>query len=161
MYGHGDKTTLAKPAPLVLCGGDQDLPWVETASHLGHMLHKSVTIDHNTSVARATFIDQSIETCQAFNFASPVELFRALQVFCCSHYGSMLWNLQDGSAKQYFRSWTAVKLAWACPRWTQSYLVQQDLACGAINAETDLMARYCKFFPGLCQSPSTAVSILC
>ena len=96
----GDK----KPAPLVLCGGDQDLPWVESASHLGHMLHKSVTIDHNTSVARATFIDQSIETCQAFNFASPVELFRALQVFCCSHYGSMLRNIQDGSAKQYFRS---------------------------------------------------------
>ena len=125
------------------------------------MLHQSGTMDHNTSIARAKFIDQSVETRQAFNFASPVEILRALQVYCCSHYGSMLWNLQGGSAQQYFRSWTtAIKLAWGCPRGTRTYLVQQVLACGAISAETDIMARYCKFFQGLRQSPSTEVSIL-
>ena len=155
----GDKRNLAKPAPLVLCG--RDLPWVESASHLGHMLHHSGTMDHDAAIARAKFIDQSVETRQAFNFASPVEILRALQVYCSSHYGSMLWNLQGESALQYFRSWTtAVKLAWGCPRGTRTYLVQQVLACGSTSAELDIMARYCKFFQGLRNSPSTEVAVL-
>ena len=64
-------------------------------------------------------------------------------------------------AQQYFRSWTTdVKLAWGCPRGIRTYLVQQVLACDSTRVEIDIMARYCKFFQCLRQSPSTEVSAL-
>ena len=116
--------------------------WVESANHLGHLLHHSGTMDYDASVARAKFIDQSVETQQAFSFASPVETLRAYSVYCSSHYGSMLWDFESDSARQYFNSWTtAVKLAWHCPRGTRAYLVQQVLACGGSIERVDIMAR--------------------
>jgi hypothetical protein len=155
----GKSRNLAKPAPLQLCG--RDLPWVESANHLGHMLHQSGNMDHDASIARAKFIDQSVETRQAFSFASPAEIIRALQVYNSSHYGSMLWDLEGDAACQYFNSWTtAVKLAWDCPRGTRTYLVQQVLACGTSSARTDILTRYCKFFKSLRNSPSREVAVL-
>ena len=118
-------------------------------------------MDHDASIARAKFIDQSVETRQAFSFASPVEIIRALNVYCSSHYGSMLWELEGEAASQYFNSWTtAIKLAWDCPRGTRTYLVQQVLACGASSARVDIMARYGKFFQSLRKSPCREVAIL-
>jgi hypothetical protein len=120
-----------------------------------------LTRPNDASIARAKFIDQSVETRQAFSFASPVEIIRALQVYCSSHYGSMLWELEGEAASQYFNSWTtAVKLAWDCPRGTRTYLVQQVLACGTSSARTDIMARYSKFFRGLRNSPCREVAVL-
>ena len=155
----GNARNMRKPVPLRLCG--QDLPWVESATHLGHELHQSGTMEHDAKVARARYIDQTVEVRQAFSFASPVEVLRALQVYCTSYYGSMLWDFRGEGAIQFFNSWTtAVKLTWDCPRATRTYLVQQVLSCGNISAKTEIMARFCKFFKGLCNSPSREVTIL-
>ena len=155
----GNTRNLTRPAPLQLCG--RDLPWVESATHLGHELNQSGTMEHDAKVARARFIDRSVEVRQAFSFASPVEIIRALQVYCTSHYGSMLWDLQGEGAVQYCNSWsTAIKLAWDCPRATRSYLLQEVLACGTTSARSEIMARYGKFFRGLRSSPCREVAIL-
>ena len=155
----GKELKLTKPVPLRLCG--RDLPWVESATHLGHEVHQSGTMEHDAKIARARFIDQSVEVRQAFSFASPAEIIRALQVYCSSHYGSMLWDLQGVGATQYFNSWTtAIKLAWDCPLATRSYLVQEVLACGSTSARTDIMARFCKFFQSLRRSPCREVAVL-
>ena len=159
IFMSGRAKNLAKPVPLTLCG--RDLPWVESANHLGHTLHESGTMDQDASVARAKLIDQLVEIQHSFSFASPVEILRAYQVYCSSHYGSMLWDLSGETATKYFNSWTtAVKLAWQCPRATRTYLVQQVLACGGISAKIDIMSRFCKFFLGLRSSPCREVSIL-
>ena len=98
---------------------------------------------------------------QTFFFASPAEVLRALQVYCSSHYGAMLWDLQGDGASQYINSWTtAIKLAWNCPRATRSYLVQDVLACGYTSAKADILARYGKFFKGLRTSPCWEVTVL-
>ena len=155
----GKSKNLAKPAPLTLCG--RDLPWVESANHLGHLLHQSGTMDKDASIARAKLIDQTVETREALSFASPVEIVRAFDIYCSSHYGSMLWDLNGEAAMQYFNSWTtAIKLAWDCPRGTRTYLVQQVLACGGSSAKVDIMSRYGKFFQGLRKSPCREVAIL-
>ena len=155
----GKNINLVKPAPLTLNG--RELPWVETANHLGHMLHQNGTMEYDAKIARAKLIDQSVETRQSFSFASPVEIIRALNIYCSSHYGSMLWDLGGEAASQYFNSWsTAVKLSWECPRNTRTYLLQHVLSCGGPSAKVDIMARYSRFFRSLCQSPSKEVAIL-
>ena len=155
----GKAKNLVKPVPLTLWW--RDLPLVECASHLGHTLHESGTMDQDARVARAKLIDQLVDIQHSFFFASSVEILRAYQVYCSSHYGSMLWDLSGDSATQYFNSWTTgVKLAWQCPRATRTYLVQQVLACGGISAKVDILSRFCKFFLNLRTSPCREVSIL-
>ena len=155
----GNSRNIAKPVPLQLCG--RDLPWVESATHLGHELHCSGTMDHDCNVARARLIDQTVEVRKSFSFASPVEVLRAMQVYCTSYYGSMLWNLQSEAAQRLYNAWTtAIKLAWDCPRATRTYLVQQVLACDSSSAKTEILARFCKFFRSLRVSQSFEVASL-
>ena len=155
----GTKKNLARPAPLTLC--DRELPWVTTASHLGHELHETASMEHDAVVKRAIFIDKSVEIRESFSFASPVEILSAVKVYCCSFYGCMLWDLGGEGASQVFNAWTtAVKLAWAVPRGTRSYLVQQVLVSGLTSARVDILARYGGFFRSLRMSPSHEVAVM-
>ena len=159
IYMVGKKKNLVKPAPLRL--GDMMLPWVETASHLGHELHESGSMEHDAKIKKAEFISSSIEIRETFKFASPVEVLKATKVYCSSFYGCMLWDLGGAGAGQVFNAWnTAIKLAWDCPRDSRSYLVQQVLGCGLSSAKTDILLRYNQFFKSLRVSPSKEVATM-
>ena len=78
----------------------KELPWVDSALHLGHILHESGSMEQNVKIKRATFIEE-------------IFWFWVLPVFYLgSHYGSNLWQLDSQMARQYFSAWrTCVKLA--------------------------------------------------
>ena len=155
----GKKKNLLKPKALML--GDKELPWVESASHLGHEMHESGYMDRDAKIKRAEFISRSVEIRETFKFASPVEVLHALKVYCSSFYGSMLWDLASEGACQVYSSWnTAVKLAWNCPRETRSYLLQQVLECNTTSAKTDILSRYTSFFKNLRLSTSKEVAVM-
>ena len=99
----GLRKDLEKPAPLILNG--KDLPWVASATHLGHELHESGTMEHDTHVKRAEFISKSTDIRETFSFASPVEVLRAVKVFAGDFYGANLWNLGGALAEQVFNAW--------------------------------------------------------
>ena len=56
---------------------------------------------------------------------------------------------------------TCVKLAWQLPKATNTYLVDQMLACGMDSVRVDTIARYVKFVRSLITSPSMEVSVMC
>ena len=99
----GLKTHAAKPVPLTLCG--KALPFVPTATHLGHELHESGTMEYDARVKKAQFISNSLEVREMFSFASPAEVLRTLKVYTCSLYGSNLWELGGDMANQVFNAW--------------------------------------------------------
>ena len=137
----GSKKKLTRPDSLILNG--RELPWVTTATHLGHELHESGTMEYDAMVKRASFISSSVEVRNTFKFASPVEVLSALKVYCSSFYGCMLWDLAGVGANQVFNSWSiAVKLAWDVPRATRTYLMQQVLSVGFTSARVDILGRY-------------------
>ena len=155
----GKNRRLRKPAPLVLCGNE--LPWVESATHLGHELHESGTMDNDAVIKRATFISKSVEVRNTFSWASPADIIQAIQVYCSDFYGAMLWNLSGEKANQVYTAWvTAIKLAWDCPRWTKTFLVQQVLADGFTSAKVNILSRYCTFARGLKLSVSKEIRTL-
>ena len=88
IYFCGKLTRLTKPDNLKLLG--EDLPWVPSADHLGHVLHQSGTMDQDAAVKRARFIDRTVGLRESFYFAYPEQTMRAVQVFACDAYGSML-----------------------------------------------------------------------
>ena len=85
----GPKRNLSKPAPLTLCG--RDLPWVSTATHLGHELHESGLMEYDAGIKKAIFVKQSVEVREAFGFAIPIDIVSAMKVYCSSFYECMLW----------------------------------------------------------------------
>ena len=100
IYMCGLQRQLSKPAPLTLCG--RSLPYVASATHLGHELNETGTMEYDTRIKRAQFISNSLEIRELFSFASPAEVIRALKVYSCSFYGSNLWELGSNMAEKVY-----------------------------------------------------------
>ena len=147
------------PAPLFL--DQKPLPWVTTATHLGHEFHQASNMDYDTKCKRGRFIGESTEIRETFSFAEPSQILHAVRVHCSHFYGSMLWDLRRDAVGQFCRSWnTCVKLAFHVPRSTHTYLVENVLAPEFTPVKTELMARYLKFHQGLVNSNSFEIQAL-
>ena len=147
------------PEPVKLDG--QDLPWVESAVHLGHTLHQITNMEKDCQKARARFIDKTVQLREQLCFAKPDQILKAIQVFCSDAYGSMLWKLGSDSSEQFFKSWnTAVKLIYGVTRSTFTYLVEGHLASGYTSLRNQILSRYSGFYRNLLNSPSKEVRIL-
>ena len=159
IYVIGSKTNLSKPAPLLLCG--RELPYVAEADHLGNILTERGNMEKDTAVKRARFIQSAVETREFFKWAAPAEIIKATKTYSCSFYGSNLWDLAGTKAKQFYTAWNnCVKMAWGCPQWTRTYMMQQLLTCGVTSARVDILCRYVKFFHSLRMSACHEVQVL-
>ena len=155
----GQQRQLEKPAPLVLCG--RSLPFVQNATHLGHELHETGTMEYDTRVKKAQFISNSLEIRELFSFASPVEILRALKVYTCTFYGSNLWELGGSMSEQVYNAWgIGIRLAWDVPRATRSYLVDNVLCPGVSSVRVDILSKFVGFFRALLSSTSPEVSFM-
>ena len=155
----GQAKTLEKPANLKLLG--RELPWVQSAAHLGHELHESGAMEHDARIKRAQFITKSTEVRETFSFAAPVEILSAVKVYTCDFYGAMLWDLFGEHTEKLYRSWnTCIKLVWSVPRATHTYFLEHLLGAGFSHVRTDLISRYCKYFNRMLRSASSEVRIL-
>ena len=138
-----------------------DLPFVTTASHLGHEIHQLVDMEYDANLKRIRFIDQSTSIREAFSFADPTNMLQAVKVNAGDAYGAMLWDLYGVRANQYFNTWnTCVKLCWDVPRGTNTYFIDNMLASQFKSFSTSLKARYVQFFHGLRTSKSNKVQLL-
>ena len=107
MYICGKQKQPVYPAPLQLYG--VDLPWVQHATHLGHELHQDGTMELDTKMKRAGFIESSTEIREMFGFAHPSQVLNSVQIYTCHFYGSMLWDLFGEMSGQVYRAWNTCK----------------------------------------------------
>ena len=118
MSGHMKK---AQPVNLQLYG--VDLPWIKTATHLGHELSSECNMEEDMRCKRGAFISKSAEVRESFDFAQPNQILQAVRTYCFDMYGAMTWSLYSDKAKQVFNTWsTCVKLAWGSP--------EEPIPCG-------------------------------
>ena len=156
IYFAGRARNVILPDPLLLFG--EELPWVNSAEHLGHTLHKDCTMDQDARQKRAQFIDRTSELRSVFGFAHPEQIIKAAQVYASDAYGFMLYDLSSQASQSYFKSWnTFVKLAWNVPLNTYTYLVENTLAANFTSLKKQIMSRFTKFFQNLLTSSSKEV----
>ena len=125
------------------------------------MLTERGNMEKDAAVKRAKFIQSSVETKELFKWAAPAEIIKATKVYSSSFYGSNLWDLSGDKAKQVFTAWnTAVQMAWGCPIWTRTWMMQQLLCCGHTSARVDILSRYANFFHSLRRSACHEVQVL-
>ena len=155
----GNELPNGVPKPLELYG--KNLPWVPYATHLGHELHQSCTMEFDCRIKRAKFIDSSLEIRDTFSFAHPNQILTAVQMYSLHCYGSMLWDFGDESTGKFCRSWnTCVKLCNRVPRSTHTYFVENLLATDFIPVRNQLFSRYVNFAKHLLTSASYEVRFL-
>ena len=156
IYFTGKQRNVKLPDPLQLFG--EQLPWVNSAEHLGHTLHKDCTMDMDARRKRAQFIDKSSDIRDTFKFAHPKQIIKAVQVYASDAYGFMLYDLSSQASQSYLKSWnTFVKLAWDVPRDTYTYIVEDSLAENFVPLRKQIYSRYVKFFQNLFTSSSKEV----
>ena len=156
LYFTGKIRNANLPDPLSLFG--EELPWVNSAEHLGHTLHKDCTMDMDARIKRAAYIDKTSDIRNIFSFAHPVQILKAGQVYCSDAYGFMLYDLSSQGSQSYLKSWnTFVKLAWDVPRNTFTYLVENCLAQHYVPLRKQICTRYTNFFQKLFSSTSKEI----
>ena len=144
------------PVKVRLCG--QPLPWVDTATHLGHELHYSGKQDFDCAITRAQFIGQSNEILNMFEFANPCQILTAVQTYACAWYGSCLWDLYGDAAGKAFRSWsTTVKMAYGLPRQCRTYIVDHLLSGTLPTVRQMIIRRYVQFAQKLTSSGNPVI----
>ena len=159
VYFCGRSGKVKYPDPVQLDG--KDLPWVESADHLGHVLHQKTSMEKDCRRTRGKFISKTVEIREQLSFAKPQQIVQAIQVLSTDAYGSMLWDLDSDQAEQYFKCWnTCIKLSYGIPRNTFTYLVEGYFAAGLVTLRHQVISRYPGFFRNLLSSPSKEVRLL-
>ena len=144
------------PENLTLFG--QHLPWVEQATNLGHILHRSGTMEQDAIVNKAKFIDKTVDVRETFSFAHPEQVMKAIHIYACDCYGTMLYDLSSQATESYFKAWNAcVKLVWNLPRSTFTYLVEHVVAANFMSLRNQVYSRYVGHFQHLLHSSSKEV----
>ena len=147
------------PEPLKLDG--KDLPWVKTADHLGHTLHQLGTMEKDSDRARSKFIHRSMDVLEDLYFANPCQKLKAIQVYCCDAYGSMLWDLGSQYSESFFKCWnSSVKQCYGITRKTFTYLVEDYFASGFTSLRNQVISRYAGFYRKLLKSSSREVCFM-
>ena len=159
VYFVGPARKVVYPAPLQLNG--VQLPWRESAVHLGHTLHQDLTFKADLGKKRASFISSSVEVRNEFAFAAPAQILTAVRLLCCSAYGSVLWRLSSAEASSFFKTYNScIRRIWRLPLDTYTYLVEGHLSLGLPPLRNMVLSRYSSFYQNLLRSPCSEVSVL-
>jgi hypothetical protein len=146
LWFHGKSGQVTYPAPILLNG--DALPWVDTATHLGHELHQLCNMDFDAKCKRASYIQKTTTIREMFDFARPEQKLSAIAVYAGGIYGFALWDLFGQRAESAFKCWdTAVKLSWDCvPRSCHRWLVDSLLSSGLPSSRQHHLAMYAGFY---------------
>ena len=87
------QTSVVYPTPVKLDG--KNLPWVQRADHLGHVLHQDGSMAADGVRARASFMSRSSDIRDSLYFADPRQRVKAIDLYCCDGYGSMLLGTSE------------------------------------------------------------------
>ena len=159
VYFCGPKRKVVYPTPIVL--ENKDLPWVTKVDHLGHTLQQSLSMDADSSRARASFMSRASDIRDNLYFAHPEQRIRAINLYCCDAYGSMLWELGSKYCESFWKAWNIqARLAWFVPKETHTNLVERFLCQGYPSLRNQVLSRYQQFMKSLAESPSKEVKFM-
>ena len=130
------------------------LPWVKSATHLGH----TITIDENTSTDilsnKAIFNTKVHELRQELGDQHPEVFIGLVQTYLTSMYGSNLWDLYHNSANRLFSAWNfLIKETFNLPYATHRHIVYNITE--KTHLRVSLLRRFLNFYKalGMCSKP--------
>ena len=145
------------PANIMLNG--RPLPWVDSHSHLGHLIHRDESMCHDLLSKRGEFISNIHALRQEMGDQSPVVFMKLVNIYYTSMYGSNLWDLFGDAANKLFISYNIlIRSTYNLPFATHRYVLQEIV--GTPHLRILLLRRFVKFYRQLQNSIKPEVSYL-
>ena len=155
---HGKKR-IQYPPPILLNG--KELPWLESCTHLGHILSANLSMDSDVSRAKSSFINRSADLREQLYFCHPAQKMLAIDLFNCDGYGMGLWHLSSPAVESYFKSWNQeVRKSYDVPFNTHCNLVEQYFCPNLVSLRRKILSRYAGFVNKLLNSSSKEIKFL-
>lgn len=102
------------------------IPWVEQAVHLGHVINIDQCTSHDASEKRGIFIGKTHALQQELGDQHPSVMLRLRWTYATAFYGSNLWDLSDPPCGKLCSSWNrSVRLTFKIPINTHRYILQE------------------------------------
>ena len=117
------------------------------------------TLDSDTRDKRVKFIGKFHSLRQEFGFLQANTLFKIIEIYATSFYGSNLWNYSSYETERVFTSWNnMVRSVWNVSNTAHRYLVEE--LSGTKHIRTKLFQRYTNFINSLIMSKKKCLSAL-
>ena len=140
------------PEPIILEG--KQLPWVDSWPHLGHLLHRDESLDHDLLQKRGQFIGKLHSLKQEFGNQDPIVYTKLVSIYLSSFYGSNLWDLFGEGANRLYKSWNImIRMNFNLPRESHRFLLQP--ISQQPHLKIQLVKRFIKFYKTIssCNKP--------
>ena len=143
--------------PIKLDGND--LPWVDSLKHLGHILEKDNSMRLDITQKRGMFIGKANSLLQEFNNVSREVFLKVLNNFATNIYASNLWNIFGKHYDKLFKSYNvAIRNALKVDRCTHRYLLEP--LSKELHLKTMLCSHFVAFHNSLLSCPKFPVRFL-
>ena len=127
--------------PIYLDG--KQLPYVDSLNHLGNTVQSGKVTSLN----------------QEFYFCSPDIKSKLYNIYCCSFYGSSLWDLHSYECEKLYKSFNvAIRISSNIPRNSHRYLIEELI--GFPHPKVMLCARFVNFHKSLTSSKKQSIRLL-
>ena len=129
------------------------LPWKEKAKHIGNYLHENGTMEADSKVKRAEFIDNCMNLNNEFEFLDPHSQVRLLNLYNSHFTGSSVWRFNTDSVKQIWNSWNVnLRVIFNLPMATHCWILEQLTGS---HAKKLMYSRFIKLIENLscCEKP--------
>ena len=109
------------------------IPWVEQAVHLGHIINSDQCTTHDTSEKRGIYIGKTHALQQELGDQHPSVMLRLRWTYASAFYGSNLWDLANPACGKLCSSCNrSIRLTYKIPINTHRYILQE------LDAKADL-----------------------
>ena len=115
-------------------------------------------MDKDLGIKRRKFIGKFHSIRQEFGFSSPEILFKLVNIYAISFYGSVLWDISRSMAEQLFTTWNVlIRNIWNLPNTCHRYFIE------AISESRHLKSIICErsltFYQSLVNSKKKCLEI--
>ena len=137
--------------------GNDPLPWVSHAKHLGNNLENIINgLKKDISVKRAQFIDKNCEINQEFYFAHPDTRFKLNRIYNGHFTGSPMWYLFCKESEMLENSFNvSFRATYDLPRSTHRYFV--EAVTNQKHVKSVLIKRFLSFIDQIQRCPKDIV----
>ena len=131
-----------------------DIPWADQYKHLGHILYRDGSLNHDVDFKKRLFIGSFFELKQELKNQDPLVFMNLIKVYMSHFYGSNLWNLFD--IDNIYIAWNKViRIVFNLPYRTHRYLLEPY--SGFTHLFSLLTNRFLKFYETLFYSDKNVI----
>ena len=137
------------------------LPYVDHLDHLGHVLHKSMSMEMDCARATKSFKRRARDLRDQLHFCQPRQVMKLVNTYVGDCYGSNLWRLDSAYANSFYSRWNVTARNVFDVRFDSHVNVVEGFLCKDITSlKQQVLSRYPKFVRKLLDSTSKEVQFL-